>query len=245
MRVPTRSAGTRSGVNWSRLNEPPSTSATVLIVSVLARPGTPSSSTWPPARSATSRRSSIPSCPTMTRLTSNSAPSSAACASRAGFSSSPPSSARRRRSSGVTCRIAPCGVPPTLSLLQLLRAGSEPHVDRTLVAAALHRQLDGIAGLVAQHGAGEVLRLLDRRSVDRGDAVTGTEVAVRRGPAGGDRGDHHALLVGSHGAGDAEVGPLDPTALQDLRHDLLDGVGRDREADPARLACGRRDLRVH
>ena len=39
MRVPTRSAGTRSGVNCRRLNEPPSTSATVLTVSVLARPG--------------------------------------------------------------------------------------------------------------------------------------------------------------------------------------------------------------
>src|SRR5690242_17080620 len=36
MRVPTRSAGTRSGVNCRRLNEPPSTSATVLTVSLLA-----------------------------------------------------------------------------------------------------------------------------------------------------------------------------------------------------------------
>ena len=42
MRVPTRSDGTRSGVNWTRANEPPSTPAAVLIVSVFASPGTPS-----------------------------------------------------------------------------------------------------------------------------------------------------------------------------------------------------------
>ena len=102
MRVPTRSAGTRSGVNWSRLNEPPSTSATVLTVSVLARPGTPSSSTWPPASSATSTRSSIASWPTITRLISKSAVSSASWASRDGFGSSRRSSAWSRRSSGVT-----------------------------------------------------------------------------------------------------------------------------------------------
>src|SRR3954447_21847478 len=73
IRVPTRSAGTRSGVNWTRRNEPPRTWASVRTVSVLARPGTPSSSTWPPASRATSRRSSIASWPTMTRLTSCSA----------------------------------------------------------------------------------------------------------------------------------------------------------------------------
>src|SRR3954467_112336 len=81
MRVPTRSAGPRAGGNRRRLNVPPGTSATVLTVSVLARPGTPSSSTWPPARSATSRRSSIASWPTMTRLISCSAASSASRAS--------------------------------------------------------------------------------------------------------------------------------------------------------------------
>ena len=47
-RVPTRSLGTRSGVNCTRLNEPPSTDAVDLIVSVFARPGTPSISRWPP-----------------------------------------------------------------------------------------------------------------------------------------------------------------------------------------------------
>src|SRR5919205_2740081 len=84
MRVPTRSAGTRSGVNWRRRNVPPSTSATVLTVSVLARPGTPSSSTWPPVSSATSTRSSIASWPTTTRLHSYSAASRSRRASAAG-----------------------------------------------------------------------------------------------------------------------------------------------------------------
>src|SRR6201992_639189 len=69
-RVPTRSAGARSGVDWLRPEGPPSEAARVLTVSVLARPGTPSSSTWPPASRLTSRRSSIASCPTMTRLIS-------------------------------------------------------------------------------------------------------------------------------------------------------------------------------
>src|SRR3954451_4214289 len=78
MRVPTRSAGTRSGVNCTRLKLPPRTWASVLTVSVLARPGTPSSSTWPPARRATSSRSSIASWPTMMRFISKRASSSTA-----------------------------------------------------------------------------------------------------------------------------------------------------------------------
>ncbi|MNW02029.1 hypothetical protein D3C71_1977560 [compost metagenome] len=44
--------------------------ASVLTVSVLARPGTPSTSRWPPARIATSTRSRKWSCPTTTRFTS-------------------------------------------------------------------------------------------------------------------------------------------------------------------------------
>src|SRR5262245_58377532 len=67
MRVPTRSDGMRSGVNWTRLKVPPSVSARVLIVRVLARPGTPSRRRWPPDRRPTSTRSSIWSWPTMTR----------------------------------------------------------------------------------------------------------------------------------------------------------------------------------
>src|SRR6478672_6464953 len=70
MRVPTRSAGTRSGVNWMRLKLPRSVRASVLTVSVLARPGTPSTSKWPWARMATSTRSRKWSCPTTTFFTS-------------------------------------------------------------------------------------------------------------------------------------------------------------------------------
>ena len=55
----------RSGVNWMRLKEPPRTSARVLMVSVLASPGTPSSRMWPPAKRPTRMRSSIASWPTM------------------------------------------------------------------------------------------------------------------------------------------------------------------------------------
>ncbi len=82
MRVPTMSAGTRSGVNWMRANVPPTTRASVSTASVLATPGTPSSRQCPRASSATNIRSTIRSWPTMTRLTSNIARSStlASCA---------------------------------------------------------------------------------------------------------------------------------------------------------------------
>ena len=44
MSVPVMSPGIRSGVNWMRLNERSSASATVWTISVLASPGTPISS---------------------------------------------------------------------------------------------------------------------------------------------------------------------------------------------------------
>src|SRR5215204_2868633 len=70
MRVPTRSAGTRSGVNWTRWNCPPMAAATDFTASVLARPGTPSTRMWPRASRATTSRSRSTSWPTMVRLTS-------------------------------------------------------------------------------------------------------------------------------------------------------------------------------
>ena len=60
-------------MNWMRENVPPSTLAVVLIVSVLARPGTPSISRCPCAKRHTSTRSSIASWPAITRLISKSA----------------------------------------------------------------------------------------------------------------------------------------------------------------------------
>src|SRR6266542_1209673 len=80
-RVPTRSEGTRSGVNWIREKDPPRTPAVVLIVRVFARPGTPSISRWPCASRHTSTRSSMASCPAITRLISKSACSSRSLAS--------------------------------------------------------------------------------------------------------------------------------------------------------------------
>ena len=54
--VPVRSAGSRSGVNWMRWKSASSSSASVFTAVVLARPGTPSTSTWPSHRSAISSR---------------------------------------------------------------------------------------------------------------------------------------------------------------------------------------------
>src|SRR5512137_306672 len=71
MRVPTRSAGTRSGVNWIRLKPPEMVAASVFTVSVLASPGTPSTSRCPWASVATSTRSRKWSWPTTTFFTSN------------------------------------------------------------------------------------------------------------------------------------------------------------------------------
>src|SRR5919112_5598784 len=181
MRVPTRSAGTRSGVNCRRLNEPPSTSETVLTVSVLARPGTPSSSTWPPASSATITRSSIDSCPTMTRLISNSAASSASWASRAGLISrrpSSPSRARSRGSSGVKwLLLADLGGG-------LVGTGAQLDREGLRVPVALHDDLHGIAGLLREHSLSEIGRGCDRPSVELGDHVAGAQAAVARRGAG-------------------------------------------------------------
>ena len=93
MRVPTMSAGTRSGVNWMRANVPPTTRASVSTASVFATPGTPSSRQWPRASSATNIRSIIRSWPTMTRLTSNSARSSWVASCAGGRLVAPPSRA--------------------------------------------------------------------------------------------------------------------------------------------------------
>ena len=48
------SAGIRSGVNWMRFQSRPSTMPSVSTSRVLARPGTPISSPWPPASSVIS-----------------------------------------------------------------------------------------------------------------------------------------------------------------------------------------------
>src|SRR6266508_2150769 len=70
MRVPTMSDGTRSGVNCTRANVPPTTCAKVRTASVLATPGTPSIRQCPLASRETISVSTMCSWPTMIRLIS-------------------------------------------------------------------------------------------------------------------------------------------------------------------------------
>src|SRR5918996_1138803 len=144
MRVPTRSDGTRSGVNWIRLNVPPTTDASVLIVRVFASPGTPSSSTWPPVSSATMTRSSIASCPMITRLISKSALSSASRGSSYTWLSLMRPKLRGRRSPAHN------GEATNLSGVRVLVAEDERRVADA-VARGLRRE--GMAVDVAYDGA--------------------------------------------------------------------------------------------
>ena len=68
--VGTRIYNQKTGENWMRLKLPRSVVASVFTVMVFARPGTPSTSRWPCASSATITRSRNWSCPTTTRFTS-------------------------------------------------------------------------------------------------------------------------------------------------------------------------------
>ena len=68
---PTTSDGIRSGVNCSRVKRRSNAAASVLASSVLATPGTPSSSTWPLTSSAAIVPDSTPSWPTTTLPTSS------------------------------------------------------------------------------------------------------------------------------------------------------------------------------
>src|SRR5262245_39454409 len=97
--------------------------ARVLIAIVLARPGTPSTRTWPRASSATINRSSRWSCPTMTFLTSY------------------------RRRSIAAARSAPCArsVPFVCST----RSSLDPVA---IVGRSVRRGARGAAGDVDRHG---------------------------------------------------------------------------------------------
>src|SRR3954454_14431422 len=236
MRVPTTSDGTRSGVNWMRLNVPPRTWASVLIVSVLARPGTPSSRTCPPASSATSTRSSIASWPTITRLISNSAVSSASCASRDGFGSLRESSACSRRSSCVTCLL--------LSAARRLRTGSEVHCEGTARAAAFDRHLGPLPGLALRNRGADVLGGGDLRVVDGDDLVARLQAGLLGGRAGHDRVHARARAVLRRHVAHAQIGALDLPAGLDPGDDRLHGVDRYGEADAGVGVAAALDLRV-
>src|SRR5262245_57755898 len=71
MSVPVMSDGIRSGVNWMRVNFRSSTRASVAMISVFARPGTPTMRLLPPTKSV-SRTSSMTSDWPMIRLPSSS-----------------------------------------------------------------------------------------------------------------------------------------------------------------------------
>ena len=64
--VPVMSAGVRSGVNWMRLKLRFSVRLSVLIIKVLASPGTPSSRQWPRLKRQMSSSSMTAVWPTMT-----------------------------------------------------------------------------------------------------------------------------------------------------------------------------------
>src|SRR6185437_9821188 len=68
--VPSISPGIRSGVNWMRPNLRSMPAAKEWASSVLAVPGTPSSSTWPPTSRLVSISSTTSSCPTIALRTS-------------------------------------------------------------------------------------------------------------------------------------------------------------------------------
>src|SRR3990167_7179545 len=68
MSVPVRSPGSRSGVNWMRLNGAWIPCASAFTAVVLARPGRPSTSTWPPHSRPMTKRSSRACWPTMVSL---------------------------------------------------------------------------------------------------------------------------------------------------------------------------------
>ena len=238
MRVPTRSAGTRSGVNCRRLKEPPSTSATVLTVSVLARPGTPSSRTWPPASSATS------SALEHRLLADDHALDLEQRVLERGVRltrGGPRSSVLE----GAQAPLLRCHVGRLLVAVRRAHRLPAPgpdarraHLDRTAVAVALDDDLHGIAGLEVSTTWPRVARARERAC--RRARRSGRRPAGRacRRAAGGDACDDGAVVARRLGGGDAEVGAVDVAVALELRDDLLDGVDRDREAD-ARVRVGR------
>ena len=64
---PSRSAGSRSGVNCTRLKSRPNAAANDRAISVFPRPGRSSMSTWPPASTVVRISVSAPRLPTTTR----------------------------------------------------------------------------------------------------------------------------------------------------------------------------------
>src|SRR5215210_1124126 len=208
MRVPTRSDGTRSGVNCTRENDPPRTLAVVLIVSVFASPGTPSRSRWPSESRQTRTRSSIASCPAITRRISNSA------CSRRSFAS-PGDGAEAWSGCSLTLRLLSRVEPQreardaVTCLRDALRVrdGRDRPVRLELLEALLARERYGGSGVVDQ----AVLRqVLERRRLQVVEE-TRRRPSHRRRPLERTRGCGRgcALHRGDVARSSRERGPLD------------------------------------
>src|SRR3954451_6487354 len=182
------SAGTRSGVNWTRENEPPTTRAKVSTARVFATPGTPSSSRWPLASRPTSIRSTSRSCPTMTRLTSNTVRSSSS-PSRAGLGGPLLAAVESTGAcSGlVTAHLPPPeGVPPVY-----LCSKPVPPYDRREAVRALARALDKV-----RHRPGQRLTVQDHVDflvVDGDQTADGQQLPGREVIAPGQVGIGHVV----------------------------------------------------
>src|SRR5918992_1588663 len=199
IRVPTRSEGTRSGVNWMRWKLPPRTWARVAMVRVLASPGTPSSSRCPPDNNATRTRSSMPSWPTITRLISNNA------ASRAAEGLSGSATLRRRWSFSVMS--APCthawsgrsGQPGATARPHGAGGGQEEETgggERHRHLPFFHAEADARPEAVVHRGEVVAARRLEEAAVaglgDPGQAVGVGRDRLDAGPAEGVRLPQHA-----------------------------------------------------
>src|SRR5262245_19710660 len=178
--VPVTSAGIRSGVNWMREKLPPSATESVRTSRVLATPGGPSSSTWPPAGAATRHSSTTASSPTGARA----------------------HSPRRRRPRSATRAASPeawlvsaAGVvsttargPPLLEgrrvrghqALELLELATELLELLAVARARRAQELDGApqSGLSAEAAGERAERALDRLA--RRSAAAGIELDRKR-----------------------------------------------------------------
>ena len=190
MRVPMTSAGTRSEVNWMRWNWPPMAWASVLMAIVLASPGTPSTSRCPRASSATSMRSSSPSCPTIVFLTWYRVGSSG---SRSGVGASALASitlSRSRLCRSLVCSRCGgycCGPPAPPAAVAIGTA--KPIPTKKFCRAGLARRghhADHLPGPVEQRAA--AVARVDRR-VELDQPGQGRTAFGADGPVGG---RHHA-----------------------------------------------------
>src|SRR5262249_34973561 len=133
-------------------------------------------------------------------------------------------------------------------ILALLRDLLQRDVDAALAAAALHRDLDGVADLVLVERLEQIVLRGHRRAVERDDHVADRLAAVRvlldaleAGLVGAAAGlhRHDDDAADAHLLGDLVVDDRDAEAgarqlavgLDDLRDDRVDRVDRDREPD--------------